>query len=140
MMPRGVSSPCPKESTKDSFGDTGGGKASSECPPMEKILEDLNTNLTNLRKSLPPRTALIIVSPHSDPRPAKELGARQKAFQDAHKTGTVGELRWMAEDERALMSEAERAKWGFMMIMCTPNSAEGDVAPPSKIQKTSGGD
>ncbi|KAF7305777.1 Ribonuclease H [Mycena chlorophos] len=109
-------------------------------PPASElgpVLETLNTQLTTLRSALPPRTALIILSGHSDPRKMALLNARRMAFENSVKGGIGGGvmlgtapapapeadgeakepgLRWTGQDARDLEEAVELARRGLLFL------------------------
>lgn len=93
---------------------------------VEPILHKLNSRLMRLHSALPPRTALIIFTGHSDPRRMSALNARKGAFEQAIRLGIPGtdvatEVKWTAAEGRELEEEAERAKRG-LLFLCIKNS------------------
>lgn len=85
------------------------------------VLSTLNAQLTQLYEVLPPRTALIIFTGHSDPRRMAALNARKSSFENAIRSGkSVEELpadvRWSSADGRALEEEVEKAKRGLLFL------------------------
>ena len=86
------------------------------------ILSNLNSQLKTLQESLPPRTALIIFTGHSDPRRMSALNMRKSMFDTAYKSGkTPGELSkdgitWSMSDGRELEHEVELAKRGLLFL------------------------
>jgi RNA exonuclease 1 len=104
-------------------------------------LKQLNAHLTLIHASLPPRTALILFTGHSDPRVMSRLQARKAEFENALRsggagaggvsggvglgvagstgasvTGTGSEPRWTAADARALEEAVELAKRGLLLL------------------------
>ena len=82
---------------------------------IEAALTKLNTQLQQLHASLPPRTALVIFSGHSDPRRMAELNARKSAWEMAMKSGKnvedlPREAYWSSANGRALEEEVAKAK------------------------------
>ncbi|KIJ60064.1 hypothetical protein HYDPIDRAFT_99502 [Hydnomerulius pinastri MD-312] len=81
----------------------------------------LNEQLIALYTSLPPRTALVIFTGHSDPRRMAALNARKSTFESAIKGGKKAEdidrsEWWTASDGRELEEEVERAKRGLLFL------------------------
>lgn len=81
----------------------------------------LNAHLTSLYASLPPRTALIIFTGHSDPRRMAILNARKSTFESAIKSGKKAEDMdksewWTAADGRELEEEVERTRRGLLFL------------------------
>ncbi|VDB86857.1 unnamed protein product [Peniophora sp. CBMAI 1063] len=50
-------------------------------PTLKEALTNLNARLAEIHAALPPRTALIVMSGHSDPREMSKLSARRLAFE-----------------------------------------------------------
>jgi RNA exonuclease 1 len=101
--------------------------APSEPPPptsprsLKLIISNLNTQLTELHRSLPPRTAMIIFTGHSDPRRMTALNARKSAFEAALRSGKTTEdigkdMWWTSTDARGLEEEVEKAKRGLLFL------------------------
>jgi RNA exonuclease 1 len=91
---------------------------------LTPILTSLNTHLTRLHASLPPRTALIIFTGHSDPRQMSYLNSRKTAFEAALKSGkTLEDIGkegwWTSSNGRELEDEVERAKRGLVFLSIT---------------------
>jgi len=85
---------------------------------LTPVLNTLSKQLRTLHTSLPPRTALIIFTGHTDPRRMALLNSRKSAFEGALKSGkTLEELGkeawWTSGDGRELEEEVERAKRGL---------------------------
>jgi RNA exonuclease 1 len=85
------------------------------------ILENLNTQLKKFHSSLPPRTAVIIFTGHSDPRRMASLNARKSAFEAALRSGKTSESmspeeRWTAGNGRELEEAVEMAKRGLLFL------------------------
>ncbi|KAG6829486.1 hypothetical protein H0H92_004368 [Tricholoma furcatifolium] len=88
---------------------------------LEIIYETLNTQLKTLHASLPPRTALMIFTGHSDPRRMAQLNARKAEFDKAIRSGKTAEemdsdIRWSASDMRDLEGAVELAKRGLLFL------------------------
>jgi RNA exonuclease 1 len=100
---------------------------------------DLNAQLTTLHDALPPRTAFLLFSGHSDPRSMSALAARRAQYQaQANQnqsqnqvissaasigtgTGPAGTdvsvpLRWSTADDRALEEAVGRARMGLLFV------------------------
>ena len=100
-----------------------------EPPPsaaeLAPVLTSLNAHLKALHASLPPRTALVIFTGHSDPRRMSILNARKIAFESALKSGKTPEeirplgLTWSATDGRDLEEAVELARRGLLFIGVT---------------------
>ncbi|OJA14787.1 hypothetical protein AZE42_12824 [Rhizopogon vesiculosus] len=81
----------------------------------------LNNQLITLYASLPPRTAFIIFTGHSDPRRMASLNGRKSAFESAIRSGKNAEYMdktdwWTASDGRELEEEVEKAKRGLLFL------------------------
>lgn len=93
---------------------------------------DLNAQLATLHAALPPRTAFLLFSGHSDPRSMSALAARRVQYQAqtnqnqvnssaASGTGPAGSdasvpLRWSTADDRALEEAVGRARMGLLFV------------------------
>jgi RNA exonuclease 1 len=100
---------------------------------------DLNAQLTTLHAALPPRTAFLLFSGHSDPRSMSALAAQRAQYQAQTSqnqnqnqgntsaagvgtgTGPAGTdvsvpLRWSTADERALEEAVVRARTGLLFV------------------------
>jgi len=106
-------------------------KTSPDTPPppadppapdvLRPIIEVLNTQLKTIHDSLPPRTALVIFTGHSDPRRMAALNARKSQFENAIRSGKTAEeigsdVRWSASDGRELEGAVELAKRGLLFL------------------------
>ncbi|KAG5642482.1 hypothetical protein DXG03_002732 [Asterophora parasitica] len=88
---------------------------------LQSLLETLNTQLQTLHSSLPPRTAVVIFTGHSDPRKMAALNARKSVFETAVRSGKTPEdmgadVRWTASDARELEGAVELAKRGLLFL------------------------
>jgi len=84
-------------------------------------VEALNTRLQTLHAALPPRTALVLFTGHSDPRAMAALGQRKAKFENELKAGKEAEdipkeEWWTAADGRALEEETGKARRGLAFI------------------------
>ncbi|KAF8526629.1 hypothetical protein BU17DRAFT_74141 [Hysterangium stoloniferum] len=91
------------------------------APSVPDALSALNTRLQTLHAALPPRTALIIFTGHSDPRAMAGLGQRKTKFENELKAGKKPEdipkeEWWTAADGRALEEETGKARRGLAFI------------------------
>ncbi|KAN0141724.1 hypothetical protein V8E53_000186 [Lactarius tabidus] len=88
---------------------------------------NLNDHLTTLHAALPPRTALLLFSGHSDPRSMSTLAARRaeyQASQQGKESGSAaaaaeiegGTVRWSTADDRALEEAVVRARMGLLFV------------------------
>jgi len=84
---------------------------------IQSVHSTLNTQLAKLHASLPPLTALIIFTGHSDPRLMSTLSAKKAKFDKLWKTVKQSEIkqedRWMESDDRRLVDEVERCRFGL---------------------------
>jgi hypothetical protein len=81
---------------------------------------ELNSRLSRVYDALPPRTAFIVFSGHSDPRKMAKLNSRKAAFEIALRMGmppTSGPNTWTTQDGRDLEGEVELAKRGFLFFV-----------------------
>ncbi|KAG6904902.1 hypothetical protein DXG01_006387 [Tephrocybe rancida] len=87
---------------------------------LKPIYEILNTQLKTLHASLPPRTALVIFTGHSDPRRMAQLNAKKALFDNALRNGKTDDLspdvRWTMSDGRELEGAVELAKRGLLFL------------------------
>lgn len=88
---------------------------------LSLILTTLNEQLKTLHAALPPRTAIVIFSGHSDPRKMSSLNARKAAFENALRSGKTSEelgpeLKWSAGDGRDLEEAVELARRGLLFL------------------------
>ncbi|GAA5871082.1 hypothetical protein JCM16303_001683 [Sporobolomyces ruberrimus] len=85
----------------------------------------LDTQLAKLHASLPPLTALIIFTGHSDPRSMSALSAKKAKFDKLWRTIKQSEIkpedRWMESDDRKLVDEVERCRFG-LSFYCVKSS------------------
>ncbi|GAA6060288.1 hypothetical protein JCM10212_002929 [Sporobolomyces blumeae] len=77
----------------------------------------LSAHLAQLHASLPPLTALIVFTGHSDPRKMSALAAKKAKFDRLWKTTPQSQIadedRWMESDDRQLVDEVERCRFGL---------------------------
>ncbi|KAJ7782527.1 ribonuclease H [Mycena maculata] len=88
---------------------------------LEPVLATLNEQLKTFYASLPPRTALVVFTGHSDPRQMALLNARKSAFESAIRSGMPAEelgpeLHWSAADGRDLEEAVALAKRGLLFL------------------------
>jgi RNA exonuclease 1 len=85
--------------------------------PLSEVHSSLNARLASLHASLPPLTAFIIFTGHSDPQEMARLAAKKAHFDKLWKTvaqsSISGEDRWMEEDDRNLLVEVEKCRSGL---------------------------
>ncbi|KAF8869553.1 hypothetical protein BD779DRAFT_1614400 [Infundibulicybe gibba] len=97
-------------------------KPSPDRPLPEPTPEPTPETLSQtLYASLPPRTALVIFTGHSDPRRMSSLNARKNIFETAIKAGKKPEEiepegKWSAADGRDLEEAVERARRGLLFL------------------------
>ncbi len=96
----------------------------AESKTLEETLAQVNARIQRLNESLPPNTALIILSGHGDPRRSLELNNRKMSFERLYRSGgpdAVSHLkdkdRWESQDERDLVQAVEEARAG-MAFFC----------------------
>ena len=108
---------------------------SSPPPPdgnsnaLLQAVTNLNAHLTTLHAALPPRTAFLLFSGHSDPRSMSRLAARRAEYQASQNqrqgnqsnseaaTGTGGDtVRWSTADDRALEEAVAHARMGLLFV------------------------
>jgi RNA exonuclease 1 len=102
-------------------------------PPPSKealasTLQELNAHLSKIYSNLPPRTALIIFTGHSDPRRMAALNARKSQFESALRAGggagsdnksaeeSVKDVKWTSQDGRDLEEAVELARRGLAFL------------------------
>ena len=91
--------------------------------------KNLNDHLTTLHAALPPRTALLLFSGHSDPRSMSTLAARRAEYQASQQGkqsdsssaaaadgGATATVRWSTADDRALEEAVVRARMGLLFV------------------------
>ncbi|EOQ98650.1 hypothetical protein E3P92_02962 [Wallemia ichthyophaga] len=92
---------------------------SVQTAPIESAYAALNNRIEKLHQHLPQNTALVLISPHSDPRPSLDLNRRRLAYQEAYKAANADASKidqdkiFMREDDEKLLHEAEIAKAGM---------------------------
>ncbi|EAU90918.1 ribonuclease H [Coprinopsis cinerea okayama7 len=84
-------------------------------------LKTLNTHLQTIHSSLPPRTAFLLFTGHSDPRRMTQLNARKSAFDTALRSGKnpdelPDDMRWTSADSRDLEEAVELTKRGLLFL------------------------
>jgi RNA exonuclease 1 len=89
---------------------------------------NLNAYLTTLHAALPPHTALLLFSGHSDPRSMSTLAARRAEYQTSQQqqqgnqgsgssgSAAAGGVRWSTADDRALEEAVVRARMGLLFV------------------------
>nr|ODN81413.1 RNA exonuclease 1 [Cryptococcus depauperatus CBS 7841] len=85
---------------------------------LEQALTRFDTLLTSLHSSLPPNTALILVTGHSSPLAMLDLTRRRQRWEQLIKTngsleGIEADDRWLTQDDRSLEQSVEEAKEGM---------------------------
>ncbi|KAH9484836.1 putative exonuclease [Psilocybe cubensis] len=89
---------------------------------LAPVLTQLNKHLKTLHANLPPRSAVVIFTGHSDPRRMSILNARKNAFDTALKSGKTPEemrlagLTWSASEGRDLEEAVELARRGLLFL------------------------
>jgi RNA exonuclease 1 len=91
---------------------------------IEAAASVLNERLIRLYDALPPRTAFIVFSGHSDPRTMTALNAKKALFENALRSGKsfneinsdTGGCSWTMQDGRALEEAVENAKRGLLFL------------------------
>ena len=84
-------------------------------------MNSLNTRLKVLHAALPPRSAIVIFTGHSDPRKMASLTARKVAFETAVKSGKLSSNldpseTWTMQHVRDLEDSVEMAKRGLLFL------------------------
>jgi len=94
-------------------------------------VSNLDAQLTALHAALPPRTAFLLFSGHSDPRSMSVLAARRAQYQASQNqkrgvatgtgTGNAGmddgaQVRWSTADDRALEEAVAHARMGLLFV------------------------
>ncbi|POY76031.1 hypothetical protein BMF94_0754 [Rhodotorula taiwanensis] len=93
----------------------------ADSPSPEQAAEAaraaLNDRLKQLHASLPPLTAMILFTGHSSPVEMSRLTAKKAKFDRLWKTVKQSEIadedKWYEADDRALVDEVERCRWGL---------------------------
>ena len=87
---------------------------------LESVYAAFDTHLRTLYAALPPRTAILLFSSHSDPRRMSALNARKFAFDTAIRSGKKPEelkdVRWTTADGRELEEVVELTKRGLLFL------------------------
>ncbi|KZW02879.1 ribonuclease H-like protein [Exidia glandulosa HHB12029] len=94
-------------------------------PPLAETAANLNSYLKQIFESLPPRTAFILFSGHSDPRTMSQLNVRKTKFETEIRAGKrLEEIDkadwWSAQEGRELETAVEMAKKG-LLFLCIRN-------------------
>ncbi|GAA5871860.1 hypothetical protein JCM8547_003290 [Rhodosporidiobolus lusitaniae] len=94
--------------------------ATSSPPSPESVsaaFASLNTRLVALHAAIPPLTAVIVFTGHGDPQEMSRLAAKKARFDRLWKTVKQSEIKdedkWYESDDRKLLDEVERARWGL---------------------------
>jgi RNA exonuclease 1 len=114
----GITGKAANETLVTEFADSGAELATDPVREAAAAAE-LNSRLSRIYDALPPRTAFIVFSGHSDPRQMAKLNSRKAAFEIAVRMGmppTSGPNTWTTQDGRDLESEVEVAKRGFLFL------------------------
>lgn len=89
----------------------------AESIDLTTIYSNLNSQIASIHASLPPLTALIIFTGHSDPKEMSRLTAKKAKFDRLFKEIKLSEIssedKWMSEDDRKLGDEVERCRAGL---------------------------
>lgn len=102
-------------------GDASNGDSTSRISASPSDIETayaaLNKRLQALHAALPPLTALIVFTGNSNPLEMMRLAAKKANFDRLWKTIKQSEIkdeeRWMEHDDRQLLEEVEKARWGL---------------------------
>ncbi|TFL03120.1 ribonuclease H-like domain-containing protein [Pterulicium gracile] len=100
---------------------------STESPDpasLQVVLDTLNAQLETLYSSLPPRTALLIFTGHSDPRRMTALNARKSYFETALRSGKKleeipKEGHFSTQESRDLEEAVAVARRGLLFLLLT---------------------
>lgn len=81
----------------------------------------LNAHLSLIHASLPPCTAFILFTGHSDPRHMAALQSQKSAFENAYRAAKEAialpsGVSWTTKDERELQDAVEHAKKGLLFL------------------------
>lgn len=104
---------------KDSSTNNNNDTNSVSSAPLKSAFEALNRRLETLYENLPSRTALIIISPHSDPRPSLTLNQRRLQYNELFRSFNgkkeliPQDKVFNRQDDETLLHEAEIAKFGI---------------------------
>lgn len=97
-------------------------KAAAEADAVKQAYRELNNQIKSLYQSLPPRTALVLFTGHSDPRRMGQLLSKKNKFDRLWKTVKPEQIKpedkFMATEERELQEQVERAKMGMAFFAC----------------------
>lgn len=96
---------------------------------LDSGLDTLNTRLTRIHAFLPPNSAFIVLTGHSNPLPMLELSSKRQKWERLVKTigGTDGvptDERWLSEDDRKLEEAVSAAREG-MAFFCVKGKEKG---------------
>jgi RNA exonuclease 1 len=88
---------------------------------LKGVYAALDTHLRTLYAALPPRTAIVLFSSHSDPRRMSALNARKFAFDSAIRSGKkleelAKDVWWTTGDGRELEEVVELTKRGLLFL------------------------
>ena len=130
----GIQAKQDKEASDETVSVPASGADPDEPARIKTALKQLDSHLSVVHASLPPRTALVVFTGHSDPRTMGKLQARKAEFENALRNGIVGasgnvlgeasigaggtngDVRWSAADARALEEAVELAKRGLLFL------------------------
>lgn len=106
--------------------DTSSKTESEQADRMKESYAKLNEQIKAIYQSLPPRTALVLFTGHSDPRRMGELLTKKNKFDRLWKSvkpeDIAAEDKFMADEERELQEQAEKAKAGMAFFACKNSS------------------
>jgi RNA exonuclease 1 len=97
---------------------------STDATPPQSAIDNLDKQITKLTTSLPPSTAVVILTGCSDPRRMATLSYKKKAWNSNMRSGKrPGDLnpdvRWTHEEALELDIEAEKVKAGLTFFCVT---------------------
>ena len=94
--------------------------SSTEVPPEEltPALQNFDNNMKRLWDSLPPCTALMVITGSGDPREMSRLFARRKEYEVnlKEKKWENIEVKWMDEDQQAYTLAVDKARTGLAFV------------------------
>ncbi|GAA5898716.1 hypothetical protein JCM8208_004739 [Rhodotorula glutinis] len=106
-----------KPASSDATATTADGPAEPSTESLDAAFAGLDKRLRDLHAALPPLTALIVFTGHSSPVGMSRLAAKKSRCDKVWKTTKQSEIaeedKWYEQDDRALLDEVERARWGL---------------------------
>lgn len=106
-----------KPASTDATAATADGPTEPSTESLDAAFASLDKRLRALHAALPPLTALIVFTGHSSPVGMSRLAAKKARFDKLWKTTKQSEIadedKWYEQDDRALLDEVERARWGL---------------------------